>query len=83
MKQILETLAEEEPNATLLVDGDTRGKACEELNKELENKLNLLKLNDCDDFKNFKNKIYSAIRTKSNWISKTKALAHTPPIPAL
>ncbi|MGL2355762.1 hypothetical protein ACOWK2_00865 [Helicobacter pylori] len=56
MKQILETLAEEEPNATLLVDGDTRGKACEELNKELKNKLNILKLNDCDDsFKNFKN----------------------------
>ncbi|MFA4814163.1 AAA family ATPase, partial [Helicobacter pylori] len=56
MKQILETLAEEKPNATLLVDGDTRGKACEELNKELKNKLNILKLNDCDDsFKNFKN----------------------------
>ncbi|EMH06266.1 hypothetical protein HMPREF1408_00539 [Helicobacter pylori GAM245Ai] len=56
MKQILETLAEEEPNATLLVDGDTRGKACEELNKKLGNKLNILKLNDCDDsFKNFKN----------------------------
>lgn len=56
MKQILETLAEEEPNATLLVDGDTMGKACEELNKELKNKLNILKLNDCDDsFKNFKN----------------------------
>ncbi|WQS98214.1 hypothetical protein FNE53_01965 [Helicobacter pylori] len=56
MKQILETLAEEEPNATLLVDGDTRGDACEELNKELKNKLNILKLNDCDDsFKNFKN----------------------------
>ncbi len=56
MKQILETLAEEEPNITLLVDGDTRGKACEELNKELKNKLNILKLNDCDDsFKNFKN----------------------------
>ncbi|MDU9803415.1 hypothetical protein RGC41_02145 [Helicobacter pylori] len=56
MKQILETLAEEEPNTTLLVDGDTRGKACEGLNKELKNKLNILKLNDCDDsFKNFKN----------------------------
>ncbi|WQR76443.1 AAA family ATPase [Helicobacter pylori] len=56
MKQILETLVQEEPNATLLVDGDTRGKACEELNKELKNKLNILKLNDCDDsFKNFKN----------------------------
>ncbi len=56
MKQILETLVQEEPNATLLVDGDTRGKACEELNKELGNKLNILKLNDCDDsFKNFKN----------------------------
>ncbi|MFP6204066.1 hypothetical protein ACLGCI_00655 [Helicobacter pylori] len=56
MKQILETLAEEKPNATLLVDGDTRGKAYEELNKELKNKLNILKLNDCDDsFKNFKN----------------------------
>ncbi|OPG26787.1 AAA family ATPase [Helicobacter pylori] len=56
MKQILETLAEEEPNAALLVDGDTRGKACEELNKKLGNKLNILKLNDCDDsFKNFKN----------------------------
>ncbi|MGL2885146.1 AAA family ATPase [Helicobacter pylori] len=56
MKQILETLAEEESNTTLLVDGDTRGKACEELNKELGNKLNILKLNDCDDsFKNFKN----------------------------
>nr|WP_240444438.1 AAA family ATPase [Helicobacter pylori] len=56
MKQILETLVQEEPNTTLLVDGDTRGKACEELNKELKNKLNILKLNDCDDsFKNFKN----------------------------
>ncbi len=56
MKQILETLVQEEPNATLLVDGDTRGDACEELNKELGNKLNILKLNDCDDsFKNFKN----------------------------
>ncbi len=38
------------------MDGDTRGKACEELNKELGDKLNILKLNDCDDnFKNFKN----------------------------
>ncbi|WP_104745121.1 hypothetical protein [Helicobacter acinonychis] len=56
MKQILETLVKEEPNATLLVDEDTRGKACEELNKGLGDKLNLLKLNDCDDsFKNFKN----------------------------
>ncbi|WQU44292.1 hypothetical protein KVD81_01735 [Helicobacter pylori] len=56
MKQILETLVQEEPNTTLLVDGDTRGKACEELNKELKNKLNILKLNNCDDsFKNFKN----------------------------
>ncbi|EKE92507.1 AAA ATPase domain protein [Helicobacter pylori R038b] len=56
MKQILETLVQEEPNTTLLVDGDTRGDACEELNKELGNKLNILKLNDCDDsFKNFKN----------------------------
>ncbi|NHB37480.1 AAA family ATPase [Helicobacter pylori] len=56
MKQILETLVQEEPNATLLVDGDTRGDACEELNKELGNKLNILKLNDCDgSFKNFKN----------------------------
>nr|WP_240668742.1 hypothetical protein [Helicobacter pylori] len=56
MKQILETLVQEEPNTMLLVDGDTRGKACEELNKELKNKLNILKLNDCDDsFKNFKN----------------------------
>nr|WP_258233524.1 hypothetical protein [Helicobacter pylori] len=56
MKQILETLVQEEPNTTLLVDGDTRGDACEELNKELKNKLNILKLNDCDDsFKNFKN----------------------------
>ncbi|MGL2812069.1 AAA family ATPase [Helicobacter pylori] len=56
MEQILKTLAGEEPNAVLLVDGDTRGKACEELNKELGNKLNILKLNDCDDsFKNFKN----------------------------
>ncbi|WQY74815.1 AAA family ATPase [Helicobacter pylori] len=56
MKQILETLVQEEPNTTLLVDGDTRGKACEDLNKELKNKLNILKLNDCDDsFKNFKN----------------------------
>nr|WP_305873450.1 hypothetical protein [Helicobacter pylori] len=41
MKQILETLVQEEPNTTLLVDGDTRGKACEELNKELKNKLNI------------------------------------------
>ncbi len=56
MKEILKTLIEEEPNATLLVDNDKRGQACEELNKELKNKLNILKLNDCDDsFKNFKN----------------------------
>ncbi len=56
MKEILKTLAEEEPNATLLVDNDKRGQACEELNKELGSKLNLFKLNQCDDsFKNFKN----------------------------
>ncbi|WP_237003101.1 AAA family ATPase [Helicobacter pylori] len=56
MKEILKTLIEEEPNATLLVDNDKRGQACEELNKELGNKLNLFKLNQCDDsFKDFKN----------------------------
>ncbi|WP_414601130.1 AAA family ATPase [Helicobacter pylori] len=56
MKEILKTLIEEEPNATLLVDNDKRGQACEELNKELGSKLNLFKLNQCDDsFKNFKN----------------------------
>ncbi len=53
MKEILETLIEEEPNATLLVDNDKRGQACEELNKELGSKLNLFKLNQCDGgFKN-------------------------------
>lgn len=56
MKEILKNLIEEEPNATLLVDNDKRGQACEELNKELGSKLNLFKLNQCDDsFKNFKN----------------------------
>ncbi|WQT25673.1 AAA family ATPase [Helicobacter pylori] len=56
MKEILKTLIEEEPNATLLVDNDKRGQACEELNKELGSKLNLFKLSQCDDsFKNFKN----------------------------
>ncbi|AFI04095.1 hypothetical protein [Helicobacter cetorum] len=51
MEKKLKILDKEEPNTTLLVDGDDKGQLCEEINEKLENKLKLLKLTDCKSIK--------------------------------